>query len=78
MKKFGILNGCYWMLLNTMEDVVEHMEPLYLKKNLEYVINSLQSGKVIAINKACGFHAGNMDDYTDIVEAEAYPQVELV
>lgn len=77
MKKFGILNGCYWMLVSTMEDAIKYMHPLYLQMNIDYVIKSLVDGKVIAINEACGFHAGNLEDYTDIVEAEAYPQVEV-
>ena len=75
MNKFGILNGCYWMLISTIEKAKEHMNPLYFQMNEDYVVNSLESGKLIAVNEACGFHAGNLEDYTDIVEQDKYPQL---
>lgn len=75
--KFGLLNGCYWMLISTVEDAVKYMNPLYFDRNADYVINSINSGKLIAVNSACGFHAGNLEDYTDIIEKEGagYPEL---
>jgi len=73
MKKFGILNDCYWMLLETLADVMEHMNPLYYERNEDYVIDSLAKGRVIAINHAGGFHAGSLEDYTNIQQSEGYP-----
>ena len=77
MNKFGILNNCYWMLISTVEKAREHMNPLYFTMNEEYVVRSIEAGKVIAVNEASGFHAGKLDDYTDIVEQESsrYPEV---
>ncbi len=73
MKKFGILNGCYWMLLDSLEDAIKYMDALYFKMNSEYIVTSLEAGKVIAINKASGFHAGGIENYTDVVYSVDYP-----
>jgi hypothetical protein len=65
------------MLISTVEDAVKFMNPLYFEKNVDYVIDSLMTGKVIAINEASGFHAGNLDEYAEVVEQESsrYPQL---
>lgn len=75
MKKFGILNGCYWMLIDSLEDAILYLNPLYFKLNSEYIVTSLEAGRLIAVNKASGFHAGDIENYTNVVVAEDYPVV---
>ena len=78
MNKFGIMNGCVWMLISTLEGATKHMNPLYFEMNKDYVVNSLEKGKVIAVNSASGFHAGDLEDYTDVVEQESSRYPDLV
>jgi hypothetical protein len=73
MKTFGLLNDCYWMLLDKLEDVMKHMNPIFYNHNEDYIIDSLSKGRLIAINHAGGFHAGTIEEYTNIQQSEGYP-----
>jgi hypothetical protein len=42
------------MLLDKLEDVMKHMNPIFYNHNEDYIIDSLSKGRLIAIN-----HAGN-------------------
>jgi len=74
---FGFYNGCYWMLLSTMEQAIEVLPQLYIEKNLDYIVKSLMAGDVIAVNEAMGFHAGELNDYTQQIEQDhvIYPDL---
>lgn len=72
MRVFGFLNGCYWMLLDNLEDVIKHMNPALLEdeRTMNYVVNSLSVGMIIAINNSGGYHAGEKRDYTEKIYAK--------
>ena len=80
MKKFkyGMLNGGVWMLMSTAQQVAEYLNPAFIEANREYIINSLMSGKVIAMNQAGGYHTGTLDDYDSVTDSdEVFPVLEL-
>ena len=71
---YGKLHGNgYWLLAKTYEQAKEHIA-YWGESTQAYVKETLsRKDRVIAINQHGGYHVGNISDYSDIVEAEFYP-----
>lgn len=66
------------MLISTMAEVIEVLPQLYVTTNLDYIVKSLQNGKVIAVNSKLGYHAGDLSEYTEKIEQDhaiTYPNL---
>lgn len=73
MKVFGFYNNCYWMMLSSIEEVRENLNPFILSRSKEYIVNSLKEGKFIWVNEAGGFHASDIEDKKDLIALNDFP-----
>lgn len=73
--KFGYYNGCYWLIISTVEQLVFALENMRMtNQDIDMYLETLKGFKVIYLNQAGGYHTGRIQDIhtdkTQIVERE--------
>ncbi|MEK6829829.1 MAG: hypothetical protein AABY15_06950 [Nanoarchaeota archaeon] len=75
MKKiFGFYNDCYWMMIMTLEDLYKNLNRInHLQNQIPQFKEALAEGKTIFVNRAGGWHTGDIEEKKDYIALDNFP-----
>lgn len=68
---FGFLNGCYWLIISTAEQLEYALENMRIARlGIDHYLETLSKNEVIYLNKAGGYHTGRLRNslHTQLIE----------
>lgn len=61
--KFGFYNGCYWLIISTVEQMVFAIENMNMtNRNIDSYLEALTSFRVVYLNERGGYHTGKLQE----------------
>ena len=78
MNIFGYMNGCYWKMLSTIEEIKQELSSMAFESVLRggYAQRILDEGGYIWVNQSGGFHGGKIEEKTEILASEDFPSLQ--
>jgi len=60
---FGFYNGCYWLIISTVEQLVYAIENMKMTNHdIDHYVKILNNYKVIYLNEMGGYHTGKIQE----------------
>ena len=75
MKKiFGFYNGCYWLMIMSLEELNKNLSRInHLREQIPQFKEILKSGNTIFVNRAGGWHIGDIEEKRDLIACDEFP-----
>jgi len=72
---FGTYNNCTWLCLSNKEELDRAMDKFRFTNNdKSRYVELINAGDTVFVNNAGGYHYGDINEKTDLVECNNFPR----